>query len=84
MGTPSAPFLDFAGEIRREVDIPVMHASRISDAATARHAIRDGLLDLVGMTRPQMADPYLVAKIAAGEEDRVRPCVGANYCLDAI
>ena len=48
MGTPSAPFLDFAGEIRRGVDIPVMHASRISDVATARHAIRDGLLDLVG------------------------------------
>lgn len=84
MGTPSAPFLDFAGEIRREVDIPVMHASRISDAATARHAIREGLLDLVGMTRPQMADPHLVAKVAAGREDRVRPCVGANYCLDAI
>ena len=61
-----------------------MHASRISDVATARHAIRDGLLDLVGMTRPQMADPHLVAKVAAGEEDRIRPCVGANYCLDAI
>jgi 2,4-dienoyl-CoA reductase-like NADH-dependent reductase (Old Yellow Enzyme family) len=84
MGTPSAPFLDFAGEIRREVGIPVMHASRISDVATARHAIRDGLLDLVGMTRAQMADPHLVAKVAAGEEDRIRPCVGANYCLDAI
>lgn len=84
MGTPSAPFLDFAGEIRRAVGIPVMHASRISDVATARHALRDGLLDLVGMTRPQMADPHLVAKVAAGEEDRIRPCVGANYCLDAI
>ncbi|HYO39185.1 MAG TPA: NADH:flavin oxidoreductase [Nocardioidaceae bacterium] len=84
MGTPSAPFLDFAGEIRREVGIPVMHASRIADVATARHAIRDGLLDLVGMTRPQMADPHLVAKVAAGDEDRIRPCVGANYCLDAI
>jgi 2,4-dienoyl-CoA reductase-like NADH-dependent reductase (Old Yellow Enzyme family) len=84
MGTPAAPYLDFAGEIRRAVDIPVMHASRISDVATARHAIRDGLLDLVGMTRPQLADPYLVAKLAAGEEDRIRPCVGANYCLDAI
>ena len=31
-----------------------------------------------------MADPHLVAKVAAGEEDRIRPCVGANYCLDAI
>lgn len=84
MGTPAAPFLDFAGEIRRAVDIPVMHACRIADVATARHAVRAGLLDLVGMTRAQLADPYLVAKLAAGQEDRIRPCVGANYCLDAI
>jgi 2,4-dienoyl-CoA reductase-like NADH-dependent reductase (Old Yellow Enzyme family)/thioredoxin reductase len=84
MGTPSAPFLDFAGEIRREVDVPVMHAGRIADVATARHAVREGLLDLVGMTRPQMADPHLVRKLASGDEDRIRPCVGANYCLDAI
>ncbi|MEO9140304.1 MAG: NADH:flavin oxidoreductase [Jatrophihabitans sp.] len=84
MGTPSAPFLDFAGEIRAEIDIPVMHAARIADVATARHAVRDGLLDLVGMTRPQLADPYLVRKLVAGDEDRIRPCVGANYCLDSI
>lgn len=84
MGTPSAPFLEFAGEIKRAIDIPVMHASRISDVPTARHAIREGMLDLVGMTRAQLADPYLVSKIAAAEEDRIRPCVGANYCLDAI
>lgn len=84
MGTPSAPFLEFAGQIRRAVDVPVMHAARISDVATARYAIRENLLDLVGLTRPQIADPHLVAKVAAGEEDRIRPCVGANYCLDAI
>lgn len=84
MGTPSAPFLAFSGEVRRALQVPVMHAARISDVATARHAIRDGLLDLVGMTRPQLADPHLVAKVARGEEDRIRPCVGASYCLDAI
>jgi 2,4-dienoyl-CoA reductase-like NADH-dependent reductase (Old Yellow Enzyme family) len=84
MGTPSAPQLEFAGEIKRAIDIPVMHAARISDVATARYAVREGLVDLVGLTRAQMADPYLVAKIARGEEDRIRPCVGANYCLDAI
>ncbi len=84
MGTPSAPFLEFAGEIRRSLDIPVMHAARIADVATARYAIREGLLDLVGMTRAQMADPYLVRKLSTGDEDRIRPCVGANYCLDAI
>ena len=61
-----------------------MHASRINDVATARHAIRDGLIDLVGMTRAHIADPHIVAKIQAGEEDRIRPCVGASYCLDEI
>lgn len=84
MGTPSAPFLELAGTVRRALGVPVMHAARIGDVATARHAIRDGLLDLVGMTRPQIADPHLVAKVARGEEDRVRPCVGASFCLDAI
>ncbi|MCL8025976.1 oxidoreductase [Nocardioides bruguierae] len=84
MGTPAAPFLEFAGQVRAAVSMPVMHAARVSDVATARYAVREGLLDLVGLTRPQLADPHLVAKVARGEEDRVRPCVGASYCLDAI
>jgi 2,4-dienoyl-CoA reductase-like NADH-dependent reductase (Old Yellow Enzyme family) len=84
MGTPLGPFLEFTGEIRRRLNVPVMHAARIADPATARYAIREGLLDLVGMTRAQIADPHLVAKIAAGQEERIRPCVGASYCLDAI
>lgn len=84
MGTPIGPHLDFVGRVRASVDIPIMHAARISDVATARYAVREGILDLVGLTRPQMADPHLVAKVARGEEDRVRPCVGASYCLDAI
>ena len=44
--------------------LPVFHAARISDIATARHAIREGLLDMVAMTRAHIADPYIVAKIA--------------------
>jgi 2,4-dienoyl-CoA reductase-like NADH-dependent reductase (Old Yellow Enzyme family)/NAD(P)-dependent dehydrogenase (short-subunit alcohol dehydrogenase family) len=84
MGTPSAPFLDFAGQVKRALDLPVMHAARINDVATARYAIREGLLDLVGMTRAMMADPHLVNKAATGLGDRIRPCVGATYCLDAL
>jgi N-methyl-L-proline demethylase len=84
MGTPVAPHLEFAAHVKRTLTIPVMHAARINDVATARHAIRDGLIDLVGMTRAHIADPHIVAKIQAGEEDRIRPCVGASYCLDEI
>lgn len=83
-GMASAPHLDFAGRIRAEVGLPTLHAARIPDVATARHAVAEGKLDLVGMTRAHIADPHIVARIAAGEEDRIRPCVGATYCIDRI
>jgi hypothetical protein len=83
-GMASAPHLDFAGEVRAATQFPTFHAAKIQDVATARHAIASGKLDLVGMTRAHMADPHIVAKIQRGEEDRIRPCVGANYCLDRI
>lgn len=84
MGTPQGPQVDFAGEIRTELGLPTFHANRINDIATARYAIREGKLDLVGMTRAHMADPHIARKVAAGEEDRIRPCVGAGYCIDRI
>lgn len=84
MGTPSAPWLETCRRVRQAIDIPVLHAARIADAPTARFAIEDGCLDLVGMTRAQLADPYLIKKIEEKREDDIRPCVGANMCLDSI
>jgi 2,4-dienoyl-CoA reductase-like NADH-dependent reductase (Old Yellow Enzyme family) len=84
IGMPSAPHLNFAGEVRTATRFPVFHAARIADVATARHAIADGKLDMVGMTRPHIADPHIARKIREGREDRIRPCVGATYCLDRI
>jgi len=83
-GMPSAMHLDFAGEIRAATRFPTFHAARINDVATARHAIAAGLLDMVGMTRAHIADPDIVRKIREGREHDIRPCVGANYCLDRI
>jgi N-methyl-L-proline demethylase len=83
-GMKGAPHLDFAGEIRAATNFPTFHAARIPDVATARHAIASGKLDMVGMTRAHMADPHIVRKIIEGREDEIRPCVGANYCLDRI
>ena len=84
MASPMAPFLARAGAFRQAVELPVFHATRITELATARYAIRDGLLDMVAMTRAQIADPELVAKLARGEEERVRPCVGATHCMSEL
>jgi 2,4-dienoyl-CoA reductase-like NADH-dependent reductase (Old Yellow Enzyme family) len=83
-GMRSAPHLDFAGEIRRQTRFPVFHAARIADVATARHAIAEGKLDMVGMTRAHIADPHIARKVVEGREHEIRPCVGATYCLDRI
>jgi len=83
-GMTSAPHLDFAGRVKAEIGLPTFHAARIPDVATARHAVATGQLDMVGMTRAHMAEPRIVAKIAEGREDDIRPCVGATYCLDRI
>jgi 2,4-dienoyl-CoA reductase-like NADH-dependent reductase (Old Yellow Enzyme family) len=83
-GTPLAPHLDFAGEVRAATRFPVFHAARIQDVATARHAIVSGKLDMVGMTRAHIADPHIVKKLMEGREEEIRPCVGATYCIDRI
>jgi len=84
MGTPAGPHLDLARAVKQKVKLPVMQAARVNDVATARHAISSGAVDLIGMTRAHMADPHIVAKIMRGEEQRIRPCVGAGYCIDRI
>lgn len=84
MGLPAAPHISVAGQIRKAVNLPVLHAGGIADIATAHHAVSGGHVDLVGMTRAQMADPYLVSKLERGEEDRIRPCVGLGYCVDRV
>jgi N-methyl-L-proline demethylase len=83
-GMPSAPHLDFVGDVRAHTKFPMFHAARIADVATARHAVREGKLDMVGMTRAHLADPHIVNKIREGREHTIRPCVGATYCLDRI
>ncbi len=83
-GMASAPHLDFAGMVRANTSLTVIHAAKVDDVASARHAIREGKLDLVGMTRAHIADPHIVRKIMEGRESEIRPCVGATYCLDRI
>ena len=84
MAGPRAPFVHIAARMKEETGIAVFHATRIADLATAEHCVREGFVDMVAMTRAHMADPHIVAKMMRGEEDRIRPCVGAGYCIDRI
>ena len=84
MGMPSGAHITVAGRIRAAVDLPIFHAGGVADIATARHAVADGHVDLIGMTRAHMADPHLVNKLLRGDEKRIRPCVGLGSCVDRV
>ena len=84
MAGPRAPFVHIAARMKRETGLAVFHATRIMDLPTAEHCVREGLVDMIAMTRAHMADPHIVAKMMRGEEERIRPCVGAGYCIDRI
>jgi thioredoxin reductase len=75
-----APQLRPVANFRRNVGLPVFHAARINDMATARYAVSEGHVDLIGMTRAHIADPNIVRKLSEGVEETIRPCVGATYC----
>lgn len=82
MSYPVAPFLPLVTAVKSEVDVPIFHAGRINDLPTAARILEEGHADMIGMTRGHMADPHIVKKMIDGREEDIRPCIGANYCID--
>ncbi len=59
----------------------VFVAGRIVNPRMAAAAVRDGAVDMVAMSRAQLADPHLARKAREGRPELIRRCVGANVCV---
>nr|WP_052062989.1 mycofactocin system FadH/OYE family oxidoreductase 2 [Rhodococcus fascians] len=71
--------------VRAHVSLPVVGVGRFADPAQAESALIEGVCDLVGIARGQIADPDFVAKAAAGEASTIRPCVACNQdCIGRV
>ena len=73
-------FVDFAAEIKKHVTVPVIVAGRISPEL-GDQIVRDGRADLIAMGRQLLADPEMVAKLAARKPEQIRPCVYCYVCV---
>jgi 2,4-dienoyl-CoA reductase-like NADH-dependent reductase (Old Yellow Enzyme family) len=78
--TPAAAIGLPAAAVRAAIpqELPVLATTRVVDLAAADRLVRDGVADLIGMTRALIADPELIAKTLAGETDEVIECIGCN------
>lgn len=70
-----------AGEIKKDVDIPVIAVGGVLELAQAEDALRDGLADMVAIGRGLIADPELVTKSLEGRPDEIVSCTVCMQCF---
>jgi 2,4-dienoyl-CoA reductase (NADPH2) len=80
---PRAAFADAAARLKTAVKVPVIASNRINMPQEAEGLLASGVVDMVSMARPFLADAEWVNKVAAGRVDEINTCIGCNQaCLD--
>ena len=85
--TPARPglFRSVVRTVKQHVEnVPVAGVGRILTLDLAEEMLAAGDADMVGMVRAQIADPELLPLSRAGRADDVRPCIGANVCVNSL
>lgn len=76
---PKGHALDLYKPVRDAVkNIPIIARSRLGDPDLDLAALENGQADAIMMSRPSLADPEFPNKVASGNADRIRPCIGCN------
>ena len=78
MQIPPGYALFIPSAIRAAVDLPVVGVGRFKDPLQADRALADGLCDMVGVVRGQIADPDFAAKARSGHATDIRTCLSCN------
>ncbi|HUY67239.1 MAG TPA: mycofactocin system FadH/OYE family oxidoreductase 2 [Acidimicrobiales bacterium] len=78
MQVPPGYAMFIPSAIREAVGVPVVGVGRFKDPLQADRALREGLCDLVGVVRGQIADPDFAAKARSGHAADIRTCLSCN------
>ena len=86
MSFPHAPFKEYAVKFKAAFpDVPILAVCRLDSVAAAAQLIDAGEADMVGLARPQIADPEIVNKFSAGRSSEVTSCIACNQeCIGRI
>ena len=78
MQVPPGYALFIPSAIRQAVGLPVVGVGRFKDPQQAERALDDGMCDLVGVVRGQIADAEFAAKARSGHATDIRTCLSCN------
>ena len=80
---PRAAFAGVTAKLRPHVSVPLVATNRINMPEVAEQVLASGLIDMVSMARPLLADPQWVNKARSGRRDEINTCIACNQaCLD--
>ncbi len=80
---PEAAQEDYVAFVKQLTSKPVVGVGRFTSPDTMVSQLRRGVLDLIGAARPSIAEPFLPNKVAAGDVEAIRECIGCNMCIGA-
>lgn len=68
--------------LKKNINVPVICAGRMENHKESAEAIRNGLIDGVGVARQFLADPEFVKKLQEDRQEDIRPCIACHSgCL---
>ena len=79
---PQAPFVDYAANVKRAINLPVIAVGKITDPELAELSLQEGKCDLVAVGRAILADPQWPNKIATGK--KIIRCIGCLDCINSL
>jgi 2,4-dienoyl-CoA reductase-like NADH-dependent reductase (Old Yellow Enzyme family)/thioredoxin reductase len=86
MSFPHAPYRSHASLFKNAFPhIPLLAVCRLDTVSEASELIDSGEADMVGLARPQIADPEIVNKFATNRNSEVRSCIACNQeCIGRV
>ena len=75
--------VELTAAIKAAVSVPVIVAGRLGTPELAERVVAEGKADMVALARDILADPEWPNKVARGDVDDIRPCIGCHDgCMD--
>jgi dimethylamine/trimethylamine dehydrogenase len=73
----------YTGYVKQITSKPVVGVGRYTSVDAMVGLVNKGVFDLIGASRPSIADPFLPNKIKEGRIDDIRECIGCNVCVSS-
>ena len=82
MSMPAGYQSGHTAAVRESVSLPVIAVGRVNDPLMADRLLQDGVADLIGVVRAQIADPDWALKSQQDQASEIRKCIACNqYCI---